>query len=244
MPVLLAVLGLLPWTTVEWGVRAPLVALVALALTGGLLVWDLEHPERFWMVLLKPQWRSWLVRGGFIITGYGVLLTAHLVLAFRGRADLTPSLAWVGGPLAILSAVYTAYLLAQAKARDLWQSPLLPAHFLVQAFMAGGAVLLLMVRDPRLLGPVVGFFGLSVVLHLGMVAGEVTMAHPTAHGALAAKNMVRGKYADWFWSGVVLTAAALFVVGSFPGAAGAAALAGLFAYEHAYVQAGQSVPLA
>jgi Ni/Fe-hydrogenase subunit HybB-like protein len=196
------------------------------------------------MVLLKPQWKSWLVRGGFIITAYGAVLAAHLGLAFKGRADLAPSLAWVGGPLAILSAIYTAYLFAQAKARDLWQSPLLPAHLLVQALMAGGAVLLFMVQDPRLMGPVAAFFGLAVVLHLALVVSEVTMAHPTAHAALAARNMVRGRYAPWFWAGVLLAVAALPVVASVPVAAGALALAGLFAYEHAYVQAGQSVPLA
>jgi hypothetical protein len=110
--------------------------------------------------------------------------------------------------------------------------------------MAGGAVLLVMVQDPRLVGPIVGFFGLSVVLHLGLVAGEVTMAHPTAHATLAARNMVWGPYAHWFWAGVLLPAASLAAVASFPVVAALLALTGLFAYEHAYVQAGQSVPLA
>ena len=32
-----------------------------------------------------------------------------------------------------LTAVYTAWLFAQAKARDLWQSPLLPPHLAAQA---------------------------------------------------------------------------------------------------------------
>ena len=244
MPLLLALLGLLPWTSVEWGMRAPLAALAFLIVTGALLVWDLEHPERFWMVLLKPQWRSWLVRGGFIITGYGAALAAHLTLSLRGRADLTPQLAWVVGPLGLLSAVYTAYLFAQARARDLWQSPLLPAHLVVQAFLAGGAVLLLLVRDPRLAAPAGGFFALAAVLHLLLVAGEVTMAHPTAHASLAAKTMIRGRYAPWFWAGFLLPLASLFAVAGQPSLAAVMALAGLFAYEHAYVQAGQSVPLA
>ena len=43
--------------------RAPVVAGVFLALTGGLLIWDLEHPARFYMIFTRPQWRSWLVRG-------------------------------------------------------------------------------------------------------------------------------------------------------------------------------------
>ena len=45
--------------------------------------------------------------------------------------------------MAVLAAIYTAYLFAQAKARDLWQNPLLPAHLLVQAGLAGAAVLLI-----------------------------------------------------------------------------------------------------
>ena len=28
-----------------------------------LLIWDLEHPERFYLIFTRPQWRSWLVRG-------------------------------------------------------------------------------------------------------------------------------------------------------------------------------------
>ncbi len=34
-------------------------------------------------------------------------------------------------------AVYTAFLFAQAEGQDLWQSPLLPFHLVVQAFVAG-----------------------------------------------------------------------------------------------------------
>ncbi len=47
-----------------------------------------------------------------------------------------------GLPLGVMTAVYTAYLFAQAKARDLWQNPLLPPHLFVQALLAGSAALL------------------------------------------------------------------------------------------------------
>jgi ferredoxin/formate-dependent nitrite reductase membrane component NrfD len=244
MPLLLAVLGLLPWTSAVWGWYAPVIGMVGLVSTGLILVWDLEHPERFWMVLLKPQTRSWLVRGGFIISGYGAVLAAHAGMTILGRADLTPLLAWLGGPLALMTAVYTAYLFAQARARDLWQSPLLPAHLGVQAFLAGGGLLLLVNPDPDLAGPLVGFFGLALVLHLALALSEATMGHPTAHAALAAKNMLRGRYAGFFWGGLILSVAALALVGMTPPGAGASALVGLLLFEHAYVQAGQSVPLA
>jgi Fe-S-cluster-containing dehydrogenase component/formate-dependent nitrite reductase membrane component NrfD len=245
MPLLLGLVGLFPFRSRVWGVTAPLVALVALAATGALLVWDLEHPERFWMVLLRPQWRSWLVRGGFIITAYGALLATHLGLTWVGRADLTPPLVWAGGPLAVLTAVYTAYLFAQAKGRDLWQSALLPAHLLAQALAAGGAALLLMVHaDAVVRAPVVTFYGLALVVHLLLAFGEATVGHATAHAALAARAMTRGRWAPLFWAGAALAALAMPVSARHPVAAALAGLAGLLLYEHAYVQAGQSVPLA
>ncbi len=243
VPLLAALAGRLAWTSPLLTTVAPIVALVFLALTGALLVWDLEHPERFWMVLLKPQWKSWLVRGGFIITGYGAALTAHLALGFLDRGDLLPILAWIAGPLALGTAVYTAWLFAQARARDLWQSPLLPSHLAVQAVLAGSGALL--VLSP---GAGTGFgllFVASSVGHVLLGLGETTMGHPTAHAALAARNMTRGSWAPHFWGGLALSVAGAALVATGAGIPGAVAgLAGLFLFEHAYVQAGQSVPLA
>jgi len=60
---------------------------------------------------------------------------------------------------------------------------------------------------------------------------------------LAASEMTRGRYGAFFWTGIVLTAACVFA--PWLGVAAAPlALAGLALHEHAYVQAGQSVPLA
>jgi hypothetical protein len=72
------------------------------------------------------------------------------------------------------------------------------------------------------------------------------VAHPTAHAKLAAQAMTHGRYRGFFWAGVALVALALVA----PWAAavapvlGVVAAIGLLAHEHAYVQAGQSVPLA
>ena len=55
--------------------------------------------------------------------------------------------------------------------------------------------------------------------------------------------MTRGRFAWWFWAGFGLVAAGL--TAPMAGAwVAPLALAGLAAYEHAYVQAGQCVPLA
>lgn len=243
VPLLLGALGLLPFTSSLWGLQAPLLAMFALIVTGGLLVWDLDHPERFWMVLLKPQWRSWLVRGGFIITGYGGLLAAHYGASVLGRGDMTPLLGWVGGPLAAMTAMYTAYLFAQARARDLWQSPLLPGHLLIQALVAGSAALMLL-NQGQLPESIVVCMRLALAVHLVLVVGEASMRHPTAHAALAARAMTSGAYAHFFWVSVPLGAIGVVFGASAPIIAAIAALGSLALYEHAFVQAGQSVPLA
>ncbi len=243
VPLLLGVLGFLPFTSTLWGLTAPLVAMIALLVTGGFLIWDLEHPERFWMVLLKPQWRSWLVRGGFIITGYGGVLAAHYGASLLGRADVTPAMGWVGGPLAVMTAIYTAYLFAQARARDLWQSPLLPGHLLVQALVAGSAMLVLL--DPSgVPGALPATLRWTLAVHLVLVLGEASMRHPTAHASLAARAMTRGEYAHFFWIAVPLAVLGVVFAPTAPFIAAFAALGSLLLYEHAFVQAGQSVPLA
>src|SRR6266536_4784170 len=51
----------------------PLIGLVFLALTTALLVLDLKRPERFLYLLFMPNWRSWLVWGGWILVAQGAL---------------------------------------------------------------------------------------------------------------------------------------------------------------------------
>jgi hypothetical protein len=84
-------------------------------------------------------------------------------------------------------------------------------------------------------------------VHLLFVAGEVTMPHGTAHAALAVREMTSGRYRNWFWCGLLGAAVGCMVPwlgGGAAVAAAAAAIAGLGAYEHAYVQSAQAVPLA
>jgi len=76
-----------------------------------------------------------------------------------------------------------------------------------------------------------------------MVVGETTLTHPTAHARLATHEMTGGHYARFFWVGIGLIAIAALAPLLGPIAA-PFALVGLLAHEHAYVQAGQSVPLA
>jgi Fe-S-cluster-containing dehydrogenase component/formate-dependent nitrite reductase membrane component NrfD len=242
---LLVLTGFLDWTSdlVVW--VTPLVGLGFLGVTGAVLVWDLDHPERFFYLFTRPQWRSWLVKGAMFILGYGGVLVAHLLSAWTGSETLRQLAAVPGIPLALMSAVYTAYLFAQSKARDLWQSPLLPPHMAMQAVLAGAAALV--VADALTgneAGPALGWtLALASLVHLLLVWGEVTLPHGTAHAHLAVWEMTTGRYSSSFWPGVILSAFGL--AGPWAGAwAALPALAGLLAYEHAYIQSAQAVPLA
>ena len=245
VPALFAAFGVIDPAGPLWRWGAPVVAGVWLALTGLLLLWDLEHPARFYLLFTRPQRRSWLVKGAWIITGYAAVLAAHFVASLAGAPIVVGPLAIVGVPLAGLTAVYTAFLFAQARARDLWQSPLLPPHLLIQAVLAGAAavVLLAPTLEPTAAAPAMRLVAATAAAHLLALAGEAWLHHPTEHARVAAWEMVRGRFRAFYRVGLALTVVGLAT--PWLGPVGAvAALAGLLAYEHAYVQAGQSVPLA
>jgi Fe-S-cluster-containing dehydrogenase component/formate-dependent nitrite reductase membrane component NrfD len=246
VPVLLAVLGFMRWSDVVVRLAGPLVALAFLGVTGGLLVWDLKQPRRFYLIFTRHHWRSWLVRGAVIIGGFGAAVVLYLLVELAGATSATLPLAWIGVLLAFATAGYTAFLFAQAKARDLWQSPLLAPHLVIQALIAGAAVVLpaaQMLATAQAVRADEVLLAIAAGAHVLFVASEISTGHPTEHARQAAAAMTRGRYSGFFWAGVAGVAAAVSAPWAGLPVAGLA-LAGLLAYEHAYVQAGQSVPLA
>jgi len=137
------------WTDVDAFIG--IAALLFLAITLVLLVLDLERPERFLYIFLRPQWRSWLTRGAVILTAFGVataiwtLVAAGAALGWWPLAGEVASFAYsvlvLDIVLAFAAAAYTGWLFAQAEGRDLWQSPLLPVQLVLRALTVGSAVM-------------------------------------------------------------------------------------------------------
>ncbi len=117
-------------------------SLLFLGLTGILLIKDLDQPKRFLYVLLRPNWSSWLVKGGYTITAFGGLVTLWCVLKYFDFTIIADLIVWPIIILSVLLAIYTAFLFGQAKGRDFWQSPLLSLHMLLHSAVGGSAVLL------------------------------------------------------------------------------------------------------
>jgi Fe-S-cluster-containing dehydrogenase component/formate-dependent nitrite reductase membrane component NrfD len=247
------------WGSLFNGV-APALSLLFLAITTALLVVDLKRPARFAYILLKPNWRSWLVWGAWILMAFGAAAAVWLVGGLTGRSDL---LHWALVPavlLALATAGYSAFLFGQAEGRDFWQSPLVLPHLIVAAALAGAASLSIAAAvasphnaeaDPSAtLWPLLF---LSLLAHGFLIGLEVFNRHAVHDATLAARLIRRGSYRARFWGGVVLGGVlvpmALMIAGaaadsSALSALGALlALAGLWLWEDLWVKAGQSVPL-
>lgn len=240
-------------------IGAPVTGGFFIALTLLLLIADLKRPDRALFLVTRPNLRSWLVWGGYILGIFGLIEAAWFI---AGLLDSTGILRWLLIPAAlfgIAGAGYTAFLFGQAEGRDFWQSPLLLPILLVQAVLAGSAALGLLswaLNAGSTLGTLFTIVLLSAVtLHLFLILVEVFGSHSNNHVAIAARYMSSGGLKDMFWGPffaigsiipITMLSIALLVPAVQPallGFAGILALAGLFYYEHCFVVAGQVVPL-
>jgi len=241
---------------------APIVSLVFSIITAVVLIVDLERPERFYYILIRPNWRSWMAWGAYFLTAHGLLSTIWLAAAFFG---LLPVITWIAIPtllVALAATSYTGFLFAQGLARDLWQGPYAAVDLVAQALVEAAAVLLIIApfvdagdadgAITRLLAVVL--FGALAVHLVFLVFENLLTPSPTRHHELALSAIRRGPYARLFWGvslglgGIVplallavgiagTTSAPMLIVASL------LALAGAFAWEYVWVDAGQCVPI-
>src|SRR6185436_3826608 len=114
-------------------------------------------------IVLRPQWRSWLTRGAFVLMGFGMFLGLDLLFSvLLPNADAFEISFYLTVVFAFGSAVYSAFLFWQAKGRDFWQSPLFAIHLFVMALLAGSGTLI-MIDDS--LPAISGVLLLSILLH-------------------------------------------------------------------------------
>ena len=233
-----------------------IAAIVFTLATTYLLVVDLARPKLFLKLLTRPNTKSWLVRGAWILIAFSMTVPAELAARWFGLADVAELLRWLNAGLGISVAGYTAYLFAQCEGRDLWQSRLLLPHLLVQALVCGFAVLAPFADDRRKIAP---WFVVALLLHAVFALLERRGHHATANAKQAAAFLgtlrmgsIRRPFHLATGLGVFVPAALLSLAhphGLDPfatlllGAAAVVAVAGLYVYEWTFVRAGQLPPL-
>jgi Fe-S-cluster-containing dehydrogenase component/formate-dependent nitrite reductase membrane component NrfD len=248
-----------------YGIGAPAICLFFLALTTALLILDLKRADRVLFILFKPNWRSWLVRGAWILMAFGIVGVVWLIGGSTDRWDIVSAAVAPAVLLALATAGYSAFLFGQAEGRDFWQSPLVLPHLIVAALVAGCATLLLatgvwpagvlaagryIAHPADALSPLMV---LSLLANAGLVTVELGSHHAVRDVARAARLITRGGYRARFWGGVVLGGTMVpialvmidlaFTLPALSLLAAALTLAGLWAWEDLWVRAGQSVPL-
>lgn len=240
----------MPWWAPETG------GLVFMLITVFLLIEDLAKPMHFYKLFTRPNWNSWLVKGGIVLTIFGGISALILFLGFFGGnyGGVIQVLRWANLAVGALVSGYTAFLFKQCKGRDLWEADGLLWHLLAQSLTAGAAFFLLigMGNAVTIGGLAIGAAALGALHFLPVPAKDQTDNYMQARGFLyEAKqgSLLIARDTAWMiplFAGLILA----YQFGSFDTAhrvfqilAATLILGLLFLYERAFVRAGQLPPL-
>jgi formate-dependent nitrite reductase membrane component NrfD len=251
---------------------APLLGFVFVNVTLLFTLLDLHQPLRFWHMFAWPHLTSSLNLGAWMLTVYNGLLLLLCYAAYRGRDPLYDRALLPTAVLAFFATIYTAGIMGQASAREIWSTPTEVAQMLLSAGVAGSAALLLWPARPAQSThgerhTLTFILGLSAAVSLTIFLAEVIFAPQKSEEAeFVVHQLLSGRLGTLFLSGLALAfgvpvlhlisrsrsrgSAAMGDDGaeSPAGAALARAVAllsllGLFLVKHAWLIAPQLIPL-
>ncbi len=258
----LLILSLIMWrlgyTSSLFTIWMPILSGILLAATGGLLITDLKRPERFYYILIRPNWGSWMSWGTYFIALDSLLTALWVLSAMGGATSWMNTLWWPTIVMAALASIYTGFFFAQAAARDLWRGSENTVDIAVQTVVKGAAGLIFFttvfpVTDKTsallFLGSVLTG---SLMLHLAILIFS-TLIHRFGSEPLerAANLIVGGALKNEFWGGAIAMGCAVpIILIWWRGVGGMGALlaailatAGAYYWDRVWVKAGQAVPL-
>lgn len=206
---------------------------------------DLGHPERFWHVILYPDFGSMITWMVWLHTTYLLVLVAKLALVLWGGARgerILKYLAYLSLPVGLALIIVSGSIFGVVAARPLWNTASLPLMFLVSALAAGSSLLLLIVvvfwRDKtgedyraivKRLALLTGILLITGVFAAGVIAFTILYKSSGSPARVEAINLIlTGPYWWSFWIvhillGVLIPLAILFTVPGRPRLVGVAA---------------------
>jgi len=219
---------------------------------------DLHQPFRMWHIFFYPHWTSAITVGAWMATvfvGLESLMIAVMILK-KNRELFDKLLFWVT-LLAIPVTLYTAGIMAEATARELWQMPTESVQMILAATLSGSAVIILL-GGSKLSNQTQSFFGsvlgLSALMAFIIYMSEYIFGAMKAEEVAAVLHYVKGdgEYATMFWIGqwmayiLPMVLIALYRVSnnaSILKLAAILAIAGLWIVKHVWLVIPQLLPL-
>jgi protein NrfD len=224
-------------------------------------VLDLHQMFRFWHIFFYPHWTSAITVGAWIVTILVGVLFLMGATKFFGKDEKSEALydklmVWAV-VLSIPVTLYTAGIMAESSARELWQMPTEMVQMILAATLTGSATLLLVGMNKfsdevkRDLSIVLGLSAFSAFM---IYMGEYIFGSMKAEEVAAVLSYVQagGEYASMFWIGqafafIVPSVLVLLAVTSrtytiMPLAA-VSAIAGLWLVKHVWLIIPQLLPM-
>lgn len=218
---------------------------------------DLHQPFRMWHIFVYSHWSSAIAVGSVMASMFLGLLTLLGYLAYKKSNETFDKVLLWTAILAIPVTLYTASLMAQCTARELWQMPAESAQMILAALLAGSAFMILLGGNKlgeeakNILGIILG---LSALMAFIIYMSEYIFGPMKAEEIAATIGYIKndGPYAVMFWVGQWMTyiLPMLFVVLSRVGKSEAIlklaailALVGLAIVKHVWLMIPQLLPM-
>lgn len=171
---------------------------------------DLHQMFRFWHIFFYPHFTSAITIGSFIASAFLGLLTLLMYLAWQKKEETFDKLLLWTTILAIPVTLYTAALMSQCTARELWQMPAESAQMILAATLAGSAAMILFggskLSDEakNTMGVVLG---LSALMAFIIYMSEYVFGPMKAEEVAATLEYIKGdgQYTVMFWLGQWMT---------------------------------------
>lgn len=170
---------------------------------------DLHQMFRFWHIFFHPHMTSAITIGAWMATGFvGLLLgMAYAIYMKKDEALYDKLLGWTV-LLAVPVTLYTAGLMAQSTARELWQMPTESAQMILAALLAGTSAMILLGGN-KFSNPIKK--DLAIVLGLSAAAAFILYMAELIFGPMKAEEVAAvleyikgGEYTIMFWIGQVM----------------------------------------
>ena len=167
---------------------------------------DLHQPFRMWHIFVYSHWTSAIAIGSFMASAYLGLLTLLMFLAWKKNDEAYDKVLLWTVILAIPVTLYTAALMAQCTARELWQMPTESAQMILAALLSGSAAMILVggskltYEAKKTLGVVLG---LSAFMAFIIYMSEYVFGPMKAEEVAAVMDYIKGdgQYTVMFWLG-------------------------------------------